>query len=144
MNILEPRPLAVGYSSVYNAKARKHQFAFWDLGQCVMLESDDPFVKGGAVQIYSIDPVDHVVRLQPGVGRPEEALLFMAPKIPLAADDNYDARVTDCELVHMRPVRLSGNQSIIVLAAIPLVGRCAITLIERVSRNRMHFFMTGE
>src|SRR6478752_8626075 len=130
MNILEPRPLAVGYSSVYNSKAGRHQFAFWDLGQCVLLESDHPFVKGDTVHIYSIDPIDHVVRLTPGTGEPKDALMFMAPKIPLDANDNYDARVTDCELVHMRPVRLSGNQSIIVLAAIPLVGRCAITLIE--------------
>jgi hypothetical protein len=134
----------VGHDSSYNPRARRHQFSFWDLGQCITLESEEPFRKGDAVELVAVDPIPYVATVRPTALVPEDALLFLAPKVPLDEGDTFEPRATGCEVLLTRTVRLNGNMTIMALVGAPMAGRSSVTFVERASKNRFHYFISGD
>lgn len=141
------KTLRVGYDAQLNSKTGLYEYHYWDLGQSVTLRSEHRFLRGDAVTVEGVDEADNIVRIRPLFSDPErvpEALMFLSPKVPLSAGREYRWMTSNCEIVHVRPVELSGNQTFIILVSAPIKGRSSVTAIESVSKDRFHFFLNGQ
>ena len=143
----DARPARVGYDSAYHAPTGTYRYSFWDLGECVTLESAHRFLRGDPVKVESVDTARNVVVVSPVFVDPEtvgQSLRFLSPKVPLAHGSKHEIRSDRLEVVHVREVSLRGNKSFISLVAAPNDGRSSLTFVEEGSRNRFHFFLTGQ
>ena len=132
------------YDARLNSRSGLYEYRYWELGESVTLRSTHPFSASDVIQIDSVqeDSVDVsvVTDLYPMV---LHSLAFMAPRVPLDAEDDFEFTPYGCDILVNRSVVKGGNKSYITLAVVPTDRMSNICARHTRVHESFNFFING-